>query len=220
MLSIKWKHIKTRNSTAQPFNIFFDLDQTITNIRAQCKHPSFQLLWQCIFCHSLCPCTSPEVRKKEVELHQQKRPKQHQHHDKRRHGSWRLETCSNKTWYYSLCNRPTQMKLPIPFRRQSWIQLPCIGTKCKTNDPQSHHRTMPTRNAEHGRQHLETSKQRDFFGYSCTALTPSLLTIQKLGPGISKASITHIWNAIKNSNPTQNTGTPTPTTILFLIPIL
>ncbi len=44
----------------------------------------------------------------------------------------------------------------------------------------------------------KNTKNRQFFGYSYTAPSPSLYTIQKLGLGITKAFTTHIRNATKD----------------------
>ena len=62
------------------------------------------------------------------------------------------------------------------------------------------------RTADHVWKH---TKQRNFFGYSYTAPTPSIFTIQQLGLGTTKALTTHIRNAIKHSTPHQNTGETT-----------
>ncbi len=55
------------------------------------------------------------------------------------------------------------------------------------------------------------TKNRQFFGYSYTAPSPSIYTIQKLGLGITKAFTTHIRNATKacEQEPRQQGGTYT-----------
>jgi hypothetical protein len=53
--------------------------------------------------------------------------------------------------------------------------------------------------------HWKQNKQRKFFGFSYTAPTPTIHTIQQLGLGITKAYTTHIRNAIKNSTPSRHT---------------
>jgi hypothetical protein len=57
----------------------------------------------------------------------------------------------------------------------------------------------------------KSTKQRNFFGYSYTAPTPSIFTIQQLGLGITKAFTTHIKNAIKNYTPYKHTEGTTHT---------
>jgi hypothetical protein len=229
-IDIERKHIKTRDITAQPFDISFDPDPSISDTtHIQCPYLTIGADITITNSNVMSPTLNSLDDVSSVtafaDAHLQRFEKRKLNRINKKDANDNNTTISGDQVIGDLLHQ-NMILLPFaidPFGRWGPI-LQNFLLRSETNLEYKFHATRPNakimfhkatsdpcplgilRTADHVWKH---TKQRNFFGYSYAAPTPSTFTIQQLGLGITKAFTTHIRNAIKHSTPHQHTGETT-----------
>jgi hypothetical protein len=237
-LDIERKHIKTRDITAQPFDISFDPDPTTTNdIHTHCPYSTIGA--DITITHSAKPPTfnfSDNVISSVSALadrHLQKFERRKFNRTNKRDVN---DTSTSIHGDKVIGDLLQQNMILLPFAidphgrwgpiLENFLSHSSTNLEYKFNANRPNAKIMFTRATTEPcplgilrtADHIwKQNKQQQFFGFSYTSPTPSIYTTQKLGLGITKAFTTHIRNATKNCNPNQSGTTTHTTTDIFNI---
>jgi len=237
-LEIEKKHIKTRDITAQPFDVSFDPDQPTTDtVHTYCPYSTIGA--DITITHSANASSSFDISDNAISSVTASADKHIQRFERKKYMR------NNKMDANDPTTRILGDSVIGDLLQQNMILLPfAIDPHGRFGQILTHFLFQPTAhlafNFPTSRPNArimfakstnlpspigilrtadclwKQNKQRSFFGHSYTAPTPSIFTIQQLGLGITKAFTTHIRNATRtnqctfsqDSNPTDASDQP------------
>jgi len=224
-LEIEKKHIKTRDITAQPFDVSFDPDQPTTdNIHTYCPYSTIGV--DITITHSANASSSFDISDNAIssvtafaDKHIQRFERKKYMHNNKMDANDPATRINGDSVIGDLLQ---QNMILLPFAIDPHGRFGLILTHFlfqptaqlafdfPTSRPNAQIMFAKSTNSPSPIGILRTadslwkqSKQRSFFGHSYTAPTPSIFTIQQIGLGITKAFTTHIRNATRTNQGTD-----------------